>query len=190
MKRWIAFACRAGKGSLRLSSVMLLAMATGAHVEAQAISHPGFAVSIAPGDTVQVDAPPGIPTISKGRIVELRPASMLFRGDTMLVERVVPFGDIKWLAVRRGSRGHTVAGLLVGLAAGAVISGAIYSGHYKSHPVNGSISEYTVIGGASGGVAGAIIGTTFRTDHWVPVIQGRGIEDFGQREVAHGSSVD
>ncbi len=190
MKQWIAFAWRAGKRLLGLSPVVLLAMATGAQVQGQAMSHPGFAVPIAPGDTVEVNAPPGVPTISVGRIVELRPASMLFHGDTMLVERVVPFGDIKWLAVRRGSRGHSVAGLLVGLAAGAVISGAIYSGHDKSHPVNGSISEYTVIGGVSGGVAGAIVGTTLRTDHWVPVIQGRGIEDFGQREVAHEPSVD
>jgi hypothetical protein len=190
MTRWDALARRTGKRLLRLSSAALLATSTGAHVQAQAMSHPGFAIPISPGDTVQVDAPPGVPTISRGRIVDLRPASMLFRGDTMLVERVVPFGDIKWLAVRRGSRGRTLAGLLVGLAAGAVISGAIYSGHNKNHPVNGSISEYTVIGAASGGVAGAIIGTTFRTDHWVPVIRGRGIEDFGQQEGERGSSVD
>jgi hypothetical protein len=190
MTRWDAFACQAGKRLLRLSSAALLAMASGAHVQAQAMSHPGFAVPISPGDTVQIDAPPGVPTISRGRIVDLRPTLMLFRGDTMLVERVVPLGDIKWLAVRRGSRGRTFAGLLIGLAAGAVISGALYSEHNKNHPLTSSISEYTAIGAASGGVAGAIVGTTFRTDHWVPVIQGRGIEDFGQQEDKHGSSVD
>jgi hypothetical protein len=190
MVRWDRFTCLAREGLAQLVCAMLLVLATGVALRAQSTSHPAFAVPIAVGDTVQVDAPPGVPTLTHARIVELRPSSIVLHADGVAGEPVVPFEEVRWLAVRRGTRGHTVAGLLVGLASGAVISGALYSFHSKNKPVGATISEYTVVGAAAGGVAGAVVGTTIRGDNWVVVAKGKGIEDFGMRENERGAPVD
>lgn len=191
MARRNKFAWQSGRGLLRLSWGALLVVATGATAGAQTVSRPGFDAPIAVGDTVQVDAPPGFPTLSRARIIELRPSSMVLRADSVAGAAVVPFEEVKWLAVRRGTRGHTVAGGIIGLAAGAVIGGAIYSiRNQKKGQLGSTISEYAVIGAGAGGVAGGIAGTAVRNDNWVPVIKGNGIEDFGLRENERVAPVD
>jgi hypothetical protein len=173
---------RPGAVSLRFAAYAALALATRVSLGAQTTSQPVLAVPISVGDTVQVDAPPGVPFLIRARIIELRPTSMVLRVRSMARDPVVTFEEVKWLAVRRGSRGHPVAAAIVGLAAGAVIGGAIFSVRNKNNPLGSTISKYAVIGAVSGGVAGGIVGVFIRGDRWVPVIRGNEVEDFGLRE--------
>jgi hypothetical protein len=168
---------------LSIAAVLVAASGVSLRAQAQAPTKPRFVIPVAVGDTVQVDAPPRIPTLSRARVIELRPASMVLRVASVATDAVIPMGDVKWLAVRRGSRGHTVAGAFVGLAAGAVISGAIYSiRNQKKGNLGSTISEYAVIGAASGAVAGGVAGSTIRGDHWVPLIRGFDVEQIGLGE--------
>jgi hypothetical protein len=166
---------------LRLAAYGALGLAGTVSLHAQTTSQPVLAVPIAVGDTVQVEAPPGVPLLIRARIVELRPSEFVIRinatGDT-----VVPFGEVRWLAVRRGTHGHPVVGALIGLVAGAVVGGAISSGRSKQ-PLGSTISRYSIVGAAFGGVAGLIAGDLVRSDRWVPVIEGPSpIEDYGLLE--------
>jgi hypothetical protein len=155
---------------------------------AQTTSQPVLAVPIAVGDTVQVEAPPGVPLLIRARIVELRPSEFVIRINAGS-DTVVPFGEVKWLAVRRGTHGHPVMGALVGLVAGAVVGGAISSGRSKQ-PLGSTISKYAIVGAGFGGVAGLIAGDLVRSDRWVLVIKGPSpIEDFGLLENARVSPI-
>ena len=166
-----AFPWRVGKGLLRVSYGMLLVAGNVVALSAQTTPHPAFGVPVAAGDTVQVDAPPGMPTITRARVVDLRPSAMVVHADGITSDPVVPYKEIKWLAVRRGTRGHTVAGGLIGLAGGAVIVGAIYSiRNQKSGNLGSTLSQVAAIGAGTGGIVGGVVGTTIRSDRWVPVI--------------------
>jgi hypothetical protein len=172
----------------RLGAYVALALASTVSLGAQTTSQPVLAVPIAVGDTVQVEAPPGVPFLIRARIVELRPSAIVIRINTAS-DTVVPFGEVRWLAVRRGTRGHLVAGALVGLAAGAVVGGAISTGRTKQ-PLGSTISKYAIVGAASGGGAGLIVGDLIRSDRWVPVIIGPSpVEDYGFLENARGSPI-
>jgi hypothetical protein len=180
-----AFSWRVGEGLLRGSWGLLLVAANVAALSAQATTHPAFREPIAAGDTVQVDAPPGIPTISRARVVDLRPSAMVVHADGATSDPVVPYKQIKWLAVRRGTRGHTVAGGLIGLATGAVIVGAIYSiRNQKSGNLGSTLSQVAAIGAGTGGIIGGVVGTTIRSDRWVPIINREGVEQVEVRESA------
>jgi hypothetical protein len=173
---------------LRLAAYAALALASAASLDAQTTSLPVLAVPIAVGDTVQVEAPPGVPLLIRARIIELRPSEFVIRINAAS-DTVVPFGEVKWLAVRRGTHGHPVVGALVGLVAGAVVGEAISSGRSKQ-PLGSTISKYSIVGAAFGGVAGVIAGNLVRSDRWVPVIKGPSpIEDYGLLENARGSPI-
>jgi hypothetical protein len=166
---------------LRLAGFAALALVSTVSLGAQTTPQPVLAVPIAVGDTVQVAAPPGVPSLIRARIVELRPSAIVIRINAAS-DTVVPFSEVKWLAVRRGTHGHAVAGALVGLFAGAVVGGAISSGRSKQ-PLGSTISRFAIVGGASAGVAGLIVGDLVRSDRWVLVIRGPSpIEDFGLLE--------
>lgn len=167
-----------GAVGLRFAAYAALALASTVSLGAQTTSQPVLAVPIAVGDTVQVDAPPGVPFLIRARIIELRPSAIVIRINPAS-DTVVPFGEVKWLAVRRGTHGHPVAGALVGLVAGAVVGGAIFTGRTKQ-PLGSTISKYAIVGAASGGVVGLIAGDLIRSDRWVAVIKlPSPVEDYG-----------
>ena len=164
-----------------LGAYVALALASAVSLGAQTTAQPVLAVPIAVGDTVQVEAPPGVPFLIRARIVELRPSAIVVRINSVS-DTVVPFGEVKWLAVHRGTHGHPIAGALVGLVAGAVVGGAIFTGRTKQ-PLGSTISKYAIVGGASGAVVGLIAGDLIRTARWVPVIKGPSpVEDYGLLE--------
>jgi hypothetical protein len=173
---------RPGGAWLRLAAYAALALASTVSLRAQTTSQPPvLAVPIAVGDTVQVDAPPGVPFLIRARIVELRPTAIVIRINATS-DTVVPFGEVRWLAVRRGTRGHLIAGALVGLVAGALVGGAISEGRSKQ-PLGSTISKDAIVGAALSGVAGLIAGDLIRSDRWVLVIKGPSpIEDYGLLE--------
>lgn len=155
--------------------VTLGVMAGAVSLRGQTATQPALAVPIAAGDTVQVEAPPGVPFLVRARIVELRPSAIVVRIKGA-ADTVVPFAEVKWLAVRRGTHGHPIAGALVGLAAGAVVGGAIN----KPKSLGSTISKSTLIVAGSGAVAGFITGSFIRADRWVPVIEGPSpVQDYG-----------
>ncbi len=179
---------RPGAAWLRVAAYAALALASSRPLGAQTTLQLVLAVPIAVGDTVRVEAPPGVPSMIRARIVELRPSAIVIRINAAS-DTVVPFAEVKWLAVRRGTHGHAVAGAVVGLVAGAVVGGAISSGRSKQ-PLGSTISKYSIVGAAFGGVAGLIAGDLVRSDRWVPVIKGPSpIEDFGLLENERGSPI-
>jgi hypothetical protein len=167
---------RAGEAPVWLLALIAIVVAGTAPLGAQ--TQPVLAVPIAPGDTVRVDAPPGVPFLIRARVVELRPSAIVIRINATS-DTVVPFGEIRWLDVRRGSRGHAVVGTLAGLAVGVVAGGTIFTGKAKQH-TGSTTSRYAIIGGAAGSGAGFIIGDLIRSDRWIPVVRGPSpVEDFG-----------
>jgi hypothetical protein len=172
---------RAGEAPVWLLALIAIVVAGTAPLSGQTTAQPVLAVPIAPGDTVRVDAPPGVPFLIRARVVELRPSAIVIRINATS-DTVVPFGEIRWLDVRRGSRGHAVVGTIAGLAAGVVAGGTIFTGKAKQH-TGSTTSRYAIIGGAAGSVAGFIIGDFIRSDRWIPVVRGPSpVEDFGLLE--------
>jgi hypothetical protein len=61
-----------------------------------------------------------LPFISRAQVVDIRPDSMVVRTDAIAYP-VVPLAQVRWFAVRRGLRGHTLRGASIGAAIGVIV---------------------------------------------------------------------
>jgi|HubBroStandDraft_6_1064221.scaffolds.fasta_scaffold20519_2 hypothetical protein len=75
--------------------------------------------------------------------------------DTIAIDQ----STIQHVEVRDGTNGHTLAGMLIGGAAGAGLGAA----------ADRVPSAGVIIGGGSGLLIGGVIGTLIRTDRWTPI---------------------
>jgi len=86
-------------------------------------------------------------------------------------ERRLSFTAIEGIDRRVGSRGHWLAGALLGLVGGAAI-GAVISTSEEGNTEPGLVALIYALGGAAGGlVVGSAIGASIRSDRWTPVLE-------------------
>ena len=85
------------------------------------------------------------------------------------------------LEVARGQRRHTVLGAAIGSGVGALVGGALgaTADHNKLPGREGTTLwwQYGIAGIGAGGLAGALVGSRFRSTRWViiPLAEGNGI---------------
>jgi hypothetical protein len=78
--------------------------------------------------------------------------------------------SIAQLEVSRGQRGHTLAGIGIGLLPGAAIGAMIGSAASQGHWFAGLETAGYAVGGALGGMlVGGVIGAATKTDNWAKV---------------------
>jgi hypothetical protein len=118
---------------------------------------------------IRVTAPGTLAKSTSGTYLSLDSDSLWFRSDAG--ESVsVAVGSVTGLERSVGTQGHTLEGILGGVALGAVIGGAIGSevteGQSKETGADLTAFAYFLGGAACGLVIGAVVGGAIRTERW------------------------
>ncbi len=110
-----------------------------------------------------------------------------WEADSLIMESngnalALPLNSVTKLEVSQGQKSHTVEGAIIGLLVGGVAGAAIgYASYQKCEPQGEFFScildfgpEQSALGGAlviglGGGVVGALIGRSIKTDRWAEV---------------------
>jgi hypothetical protein len=126
-------------------------------------------LDVRPGDRVRVLAAESSDTALIGTIAAVRGDGIVFRPEHQHDTSAIPFAHLRQLDVSQGRSAHPVAGLLIGLAAGAV--GGAVLGEASSTPANNGFREAgtvggAVLGGAAGALIGVVTGASIHTERW------------------------
>jgi hypothetical protein len=147
---------------------------------AQAVS------TITAGTRIRVTAPGALsPAAQSGRLLSLRPDSLVLQPDGSASSLVVPHASITELDVSDGRHTRTGRGLAIGLLVGAGAGAGIGAATYTApHCANGNFAQCLgesiadaggrggralvcgLLGGISGTVVGGLIGHAHSTERW------------------------
>lgn len=119
-----------------------------------------------------------------GTLVEFRSDSLRVRREDAEDTVAVATREVTRLEISRHRDRHTLAGIGIGLAGGALIGAVTAGGNSRSAPScapnepfclhMGNVVDPTVAGAVGGGLigalAGGIIGASYRTDRWEAVV--------------------
>ncbi len=166
-----------------LSAALAFASAavTSSVASSQATDAPTAAsVDVRPGDRVRVVAPEYGGTPQIGTIAAVGDYGIVLRRERQEDSLGVPFAHLGRLEVSQGRSDHLLAGLGIGLAAGA-LGGAVIGHNGRGYTESAAVREYfgplsrsqgpvTVVGALVGGAAGALIGgvtgALIHTERW------------------------
>ena len=108
----------------------------------------------------------GIPK-QTGTVIEVRSDTLVFAADKQSARTLIPAASVMGIEVSRGIHSHVLRGAGLGFLAGALVGGVIGASSLRPNDeYRGLVTVFgAAVGGGSGIVLGAIIGST-RTERW------------------------
>jgi hypothetical protein len=184
--------------TLSAAMAFALAAATSSVASSQAASIPTPAsLYVSPGDRVRVVAPEYGDIARIGTIAAVGDDGIVLRGKGQDDSLAIPFAHLGRLEVSQGRSDHLLAGLGIGLAAGA-LGGAVIGHNGRGYtelaavreafgPLSPSRGPSTFIGALVGGAAGALIGgvtgALIHTERWRTVVPLHSLADRVQARI-------
>jgi hypothetical protein len=126
------------------------------------------------GAYVRIMAPSAVDTLITGTVVEIDSASLRLTPPAPAASRTVAIRDIERLEVWGPGGRMTLAGALLGTAAGALVGYGICHAASGSPHANCPKDEASLVGGMMGLALGALLGSAINgRDRWHPAVAPR-----------------
>jgi len=162
--------------ALSAAMAFALAAATSSVASSQATGTPtATSLDVRPGDRVRVVAPESGDTAQIGTIAAVGADGIVLRGKGQDDSLRIPFAHLRQLDVSNGRSAHPVAGLVIGLAGGALAGAVLADANYSNKELN-LVSRGTgdailaAVGGAAGALIGGVTGALIHTDRWFTLV--------------------
>ncbi len=124
---------------------------------------------VAPGTRVRITAPSLGADKLIGTVVPSPADTLMVRPADRMTAVAIPLASMTRLEVRNGQKSHLLLGAAIGFVAGATslgIGSAVVCNREDSDCSKYHTVTFTVLGGLSGGAAGALMGSLIQTDRW------------------------